>query len=305
MTAQDRRPVAVLASRIRLEEKLLLAELERRWVRFEVVDTRRTVFLGGAELPYRGAVSREISHTRNAYATQLLERAGIPVVNRWQTVSLCGDKLLTTLALEAAGLPVPRWMVTLTPEGALSALTDFGYPAVVKPVVGSWGQLAARLDGPDAAEAVLEHRAALSNPTNQVTYVQEYIDKPSRDIKAYVIGGEVVGAIYKVSEEWRTKTRRGGTPQVCPLDDELIGLLRSASAVAGEGVLGIDVLEHRDGTRYVNEINHTPEFHGALEVLPVNLVARYVDFVLDRLGTATDDPWTDPASGHAPHTEDT
>lgn len=283
MSNRDDRPLAVLASRIRLEEKLLLAELDRRRVRFEVLDTRRTVFRGGAALPYRGAISREISHTRNAYATRLLERAGVPVVNSWRTVSLCGDKLLTTLALEAAGLPVPRWMVTLSPDGALAALAEFGYPAVVKPVIGSWGRLAARLDGPDTAEAVLEHRAALSNPTNQVTYVQEYVDKPDRDIKAYVLGGEVVGAIYKVSGEWRTNTKRGGAPQVCPVDDELADLLTRASSVAGDGVLGIDVLEHRDGTRYVNEINHTPEFHGAIEVLPVDLVARYVDYVLGRL----------------------
>jgi len=283
MSIRDDRPLAVLASRVRLEEKLLLTELERRHVPFAVLDTRRTVFRGGAELPYGGAISREISHTRNGYATRLLERGGVRVVNDGRTVALCGDKLLTTLALEAAGLPVPRWMVTLSPEGALAALDEFGYPAVVKPVIGSWGRLAARLDGPNTAEAVLEHRAALTNPVNQITYVQEYVDKPDRDIKAYVFGGEVVGAIYKVSTEWRTNTKRGGAPQLCPLDDDLVDLLTRASAVAGDGVLGIDVLEHRDGTRYVNEINHTPEFHGAIEVLPVNLVAAYVDFVLGRL----------------------
>jgi [lysine-biosynthesis-protein LysW]---L-2-aminoadipate ligase len=283
MSIEDGRPLAVLVSLVRLEEKLLLTELERRHVPFEVLDTRRTVFRGGAKFRYGGAISREISHTRNTYATQLLERGGVRVVNDARTVSLCGDKLLTTLALEAAGLPVPRWMVTLSPEGALAELEEFGYPAVVKPVVGSWGRLAARLDGPDTAEAVLEHRAALSNPINRITYVQEYVDKPDRDIKAYVFGGEVVGAIYKVSTEWRTNTKRGGAPQLCPLDDDLVDLLTRTSAVVGDGVLGIDVLEHRDGTRYVNEINHTPEFHGAIEVLPVDLVARYVDFVLTRL----------------------
>lgn len=283
MNATNGRPIAVVASRIRLEEKLLLAELTRRGVAFDVLDARQTTFTGGGELPYRGALSREISHTRNTYATWLLENAGVRVINSAAIVTLCGDKLRTTLALQAAGLPVPRWLVTLTPEAALSALDDFGYPAVVKPVIGSWGRLAARLGDRDTAEAVLEHRAALPNPVNQITYVQEYIDKPDRDIKAYVFGGEVIGAIYKTSTEWRTNTKRGGRPLVCPLDDDLVKLLTAASAVAGDGVLGIDVLEHRDGTRYVNEINHTPEFHGAIEVLDVNLVARYVDFVLDRL----------------------
>ncbi len=290
MSAAER-PLAVLASRIRLEEKQLLAELERRRVPFRVVDTRSAVFGAGsvfnADTPrFAGALSREISHTRNVYATRLLEHASVPVVNSSAIISLCGDKLLTTLALQAAGVPVPRWMATLTPEAALAPLADFGYPAVVKPVIGSWGRLAARLDEYDAAEAVLEHRAALANPVDRVTYIQQYIDKPDRDIKAYVMGGEVVGAIYKCSTQWRTNTKRGGAPQVCPLDDDLVKLLASAAAAVGDGVLGIDVLEDRDGARFVNEINHTPEFHGAVEVLPVDLVGRYVDFVLDRLGRA-------------------
>ncbi|HEX5120935.1 MAG TPA: RimK family alpha-L-glutamate ligase [Pseudonocardiaceae bacterium] len=283
MNATAGRPIAVVASRIRLEEKLLLAELARRGVAFEVLDARRAVFTGAGEPPYRGAVNREISHTRGTYATWLLESAGVPVVNSSAIGSVCGDKLRTTLALQAAKLPVPHWLVTLTPEAALDALADFGYPAVVKPVIGSWGRLAARLDCRETAEAVLEHRTALPNPVNQVTYVQEYIDKPDRDIKAYVMGGEVIGAIYKTSTEWRTNTKRGGRPLVCPLDDDLVDLLTAAAAAIGDGVLGIDVLEHRDGTRYVNEVNHTPEFHGAIEVLGVDLVARYVDHVLDRL----------------------
>jgi [lysine-biosynthesis-protein LysW]--L-2-aminoadipate ligase len=284
VTTDDDLPLAVLASRIRLEEKLLLKELERRRVPFRLLDTRQTVFRSDAEMRFRGAFTREIAHTRNLYATRLLEHAGVPVVNSSKIISVCGDKLLTTLALEAAKLPVPRWMVTLSPEDALPALEEFGYPAVVKPVVGSWGRLAAKLDSRNTAEAVLEHRAVLPGPINQVTYVQEFIDKPDREIKAYVMGGEVVGAIFKSSTEWRTNTKRGGTPSVCPLNDELVELLAATADAIGDGVLGIDVLEDRSGAYYVNEVNHTPEFHGAIEVLDVDLVGRYVDFVLSRLG---------------------
>lgn len=284
MTTGHDLPLAVLTSRIRLEEKLLLAELQRRRVPFQVLDTRSTVFRSGAGPRFRGAFTREIAHTRNLYATRLLEHAGVPVVNSSGILSVCGDKLLTTLALEAAKLPVPRWMVTLSPESALPALGEFGYPAVVKPVIGSWGRLAAKLEGHGTAEAVLEHRAALPGPVNQVTYVQEFIDKPDREIKAYVMGGEVVGAIFKSSTEWRTNTRRGGTPSVCPLNDDLVELLSAAAGAIGDGVLGIDVLEDGSGAYYVNEVNHTPEFHGAIEVLDVDLVGRYVDFVLSRVG---------------------
>ncbi|MEV4070021.1 lysine biosynthesis protein LysX [Nonomuraea fuscirosea] len=278
------RPIVVLVSRIRVEEKLLLGELERRGIPVEVLDTRTAAFgMERLDGRYRGVLSREISHTRNLYASRLLEHAGLRVVNDSKVVALCGDKLLTTLALREARLPVPRCMVTLTPGAALEALDGFGYPAVVKPLTGSWGRLAARLGGRDAAEAVLEHREALPGPANQITYVQEYIDKPGRDIKAYVLGGEVVGAIYKVSSQWRTNTARGGHTQVCPLDDDLVKLLGATAEAIGDGVLGIDVIEDRDGNRFVNEVNHTPEFHGAIEVLGTGLVGRYVDHVLERL----------------------
>jgi [lysine-biosynthesis-protein LysW]--L-2-aminoadipate ligase len=277
-------PLAVVASRIRLEEKLLLSELGRRPVTVEVLDPRHAVFRPGTPpQPYCGALAREISQTRNLYAARLLEHAGITVLNRADVIALCGDKLLTILALQQAGLPVPPYFVTLAPQAALGELGAFGYPAVVKPLTGSWGHLAARLTDADGAEAVLEHKAALPGTQHQITLVQQYIDKPGRDIKAYVMGGEVVGAIYKCSAHWRTNTARGGQPLVCPVDDDLERLLAAASVAVGGGVLGIDVLEDRDGTRYVNEVNHTPEFHGAVEVLGVNLAGRYVDHVLGGL----------------------
>lgn len=280
-------PLAVLTSRVRVEERLLFAELDRRKVAYEQVDTRRALFpVDRPGLPYRAALSREISHTRNFYATTLFEHSGVPVVNSSRVIGLCGDKLLTALTLVAAGLPTPRAAVTLTPEGALEHLDAFGYPAVTKPVTGSWGRLGALLRDREQAETVLEHRTALPSPQYQITYLQEYVDKPDRDIKAYVFGGEVVGAIYKCSTHWRTNTARGGQAQVCPLTDDLVKLLHATAGAIGDGILGIDVLEDRDGRLYVNEVNHTPEFHGAVEVLGQDLVGAYVDFVLSRLDGA-------------------
>ncbi len=235
-------------------------------------------------LPYAGALSREISHTRNLHGSRLLEHAGVPVVNSSEVIGLCGDKLLTTLALRDGGLPTIRALVGLTPDAVLDELDDFGYPAVVKPLTGSWGRLAARMHDHEQAEALLEHRAALSGPQHQITFVQEYVDKPDRDIKAYVFGGEVAGAIYKVREgHWRTNTARGGRAEMCPLTDDLVKLLQATADAIGQGVLGIDVIEDRDGRMFVNEVNHTPEFHGAVEVLGTDLVGAYVDYVLGRL----------------------
>jgi [lysine-biosynthesis-protein LysW]---L-2-aminoadipate ligase len=281
------RPLAVLMSRVRLEERLILAELGKRHIDVVRVDTRTLTFRLNSqeplELPYREALCREISHTRGSYAVRLLEHAGVPVVNSSRVITLCGDKLLTTLALREGGLPTVRSLVGLVPEAALDELDDFGYPAVVKPLTGSWGRMAARMHDHEQAEALLEHRAALPGPQHRITYVQEYVDKPGRDIKAYVFGGEVVGAIYKVHDHWRTNTARGGRAANCPLTDDLVTLLHRTAEAIGDGVLGVDVIEHRDGRMFVNEVNHTPEFHGAIEVLDVDLVAAYVDYVLGQL----------------------
>lgn len=278
-------PLAVLASRVRVEEKLLLAALDRRRIAYEVIDTRMFACqLDGPPPAYRGALAREISHHRAYYAACLFEHAGVTVVNSARAIGICGDKLLTTLALRAAGVPTPRTMVALTPDAALAGLPAFGYPSVVKPLVGSWGRLAARLTDAETAQAVLEHRAALPGAQHHITYVQRYVDKPGRDIRGLVAGEEVLGAIYRASPHWRTSTARAGsTVSPCPVGADLAELLVRAAGAIGPGCYGVDVLEDNDGALYVSEVNHTPEFHGAVGVLGDGVIDGCVDYALSRL----------------------
>ncbi|WP_327432438.1 RimK family alpha-L-glutamate ligase [Streptomyces sp. NBC_01236] len=276
--------LAVIASRVAVEEKRILDELDRRRIPYHMLDPRTAVFrLEQLKTPWSTAVAREVSHHRNLTTARILEHAGVTVVNSAAAIALCGDKLLTTLTLQAAGLPVPRCMVTPTPQAAVDALDDFGYPAVVKPLTGSWGRQVARLADRDAAEAVLELREALPDPQQRITYVQEYVDKPGRDIRGLVFGTEVVGAVYRTSASWRTNTARDARTVLCPLTAELESLLAATAAAIGPGVYGIDVLEDGDGRLLVNEVNHTPQFRGAAEVLDVDLAGRYVDYLVQQM----------------------
>ncbi len=161
---------------------------------------------------------------------------------------------------------------------ALAAVEEIGYPCVLKPVVGSWGRLLAKVDDRAAAEAFIEHKAALG-VNHQVYYIQEYVHKPGRDIRAFVIGEEVICAIYRTSENWITNTARGGIATNCPLTPELVDICsRSAQAVGG-GMLALDLFETGDGFS-VNEINHTMEFRNSIDTTGVNIPARMVDYVL-------------------------
>lgn len=280
---QRRYRIGVLYSRVRVEEKWIFAALETRGVDYERLDDRLIHFDPQSPAPWQrfdAVLSRSISATRGLYALRTLEALGVPTVNPFRVAEICSDKMATTLALAQAGLPQPRTRLAFTPQSALEAIEEMGYPVVLKPVVGSWGRLLAKINDRDAAEAILEHRATLGSPQQAVFYIQEYIAKPGRDIRALVIGDRVVAAIYRKSEHWITNTARGGAGEVCPLTPELEDLcLRAAQAVGG-GVLAVDILEHPDRGYLVNEINHTMEFHTAQPTTGVDIAGEIVEYVL-------------------------
>jgi [lysine-biosynthesis-protein LysW]--L-2-aminoadipate ligase len=182
-------------------------------------------------------------------------------VNRAEVIGACGDKLRTTLLLQAAGLPTPRTAVALTPEAAVGAAESIGFPVVIKPLTGSWGRLAAVLRDRQEARAVLEHRAALPTPQQHIIYVQELIRKPDRDIRVLVAGQQVIGASYRYGEGLRTGVASGGRSEPCPVSAELARLALAAAAAVGGGMLGVDLIEGPDGLCLL-EVNHTPEFRG-------------------------------------------
>lgn len=206
---QRRLKIGVLCSRIRVEEKWIFASLEKRGIDFDRLDDRTISFdLDDASSwhPYDAVLERSISYTSGLYALRILNAFGVPTVNTVAVAEACGDKLTTSTLLMKAGLPQPRNVVAFTPESALDALEKLGYPVVVKPVVGSWGRLLAKINDRDAAEAIFEHKATLGSTQHQVFYIQEYIEKPGRDIRAVVIGERVLTAMYRTSPHWITNT---------------------------------------------------------------------------------------------------
>jgi len=203
----------------------------------------------------------------------------VPVVNPPAVAERCGDKYLTSQLLVNAGIPTPRVIMAFTEESALAACDSLGYPCVLKPVVGSWGRLLAKADDRVTAEAFIEHKATLGGVNHQIFYIQEYVHKPGRDIRAFVIGEEPIAAIYRSSENWITNTARGGKASNCPLTDEISELCRKTAQTLGGGLLAIDLFETQEGLT-VNEVNHTMEFRNSISTTGVNIPALMVDYVL-------------------------
>jgi [lysine-biosynthesis-protein LysW]--L-2-aminoadipate ligase len=282
--------IGILCSRVRAEEKLLFDAFEALGVTPIRFDEREIVARVGDYAPAVDVLlERSVSTSAGLVAVQLFEAAGVRTINTYATSSLCADKIRTTLALSAAGVPQPRTEIALSPEAALQAVENVGYPAVLKPPVGSWGRLLARVHDRDAAEAIIEHKEVLGGVGHHVYYVQEYVQKPGRDIRAFVVGTQCIAAIYRQSEHWITNTARGGQASNCPVTDEIADLCgRAARAVTGGqgGILALDLFETSDRGLLVCEINHTMEFRNSIAPTGVDIPGRMARYVLESIGVA-------------------
>jgi [lysine-biosynthesis-protein LysW]---L-2-aminoadipate ligase len=276
--------LAILTSRIRVEEKLLIEALRKRAIEFDLIDDGELLLdLAHPDERWReydAVLCRSMSQSRGLAVLYVLEHWGVRVYNPAAVTATCNDKLLTTLALLRAGIPTPRTLLAFDPQVTIRGVEMLGYPVVLKPTTGSWGRLLARVNDRDAAEAVLEHQETLGSYQHHVHYVQEHIAKPQRDIRAFVVGGRTICAIYRTSEHWVTNTARGAVASNCPVTPELDGLCARAAQAVGGGILAIDVLEDPQRGLLINEINATMEFRNSIAPTGVDIPNEMLDYVL-------------------------
>ena len=276
--------VGVLLSRVRVEEKLLLADLEKRSVEIVRFDDREfTLDLSAPDAAMARCdvvLERCINHLRALYTLRVLNDWGVPTVNTYDVANICGDKLLTSTALERAGVPQPRTIIAFTPESALEACEELGYPVVMKPAVGSWGRLLARVNDRDAAEALLEHKVTLGSFHHGAFYIQEFVQQ--------------AGAGHPLLRRRRRDDLRH-LPRLATLDHQhgarrrcqqlprrrlrLNCLSLAAAKAVGGGVVAIDLFESERGL-LVNEVNYTMEFRNSIDTTGVDIPARIVDYVI-------------------------
>ncbi len=278
--------VGLLYSRIRKDEKLLLAELRERGHEVTKIDVRKETF-DLTDVPDDMAnldlvIDRCLATSRSLYATQFCEAYGIPVVNSNETADICADKVKTSLTLSGGGIPTPATKVAFTTDSAMEAIESFGYPCVLKPVVGSWGRLMAKIDSKSAAEAILEHKATLGHYEHKVFYVQEFVDKPGRDIRVLALDGEPVAAMARHDDHWLTNAAKGAETTTFELDAEAESLVEQASDAVGGGLLGVDLMETESGYT-VHEVNHTVEFKALNEAVDADVPAAVVDWLESKI----------------------
>ena len=285
--------IGMVYSRLRNDERMLIDAAQRKGIELvPVFDDELVLDIHRNALPYDVVLERSISFYRGLYVLKFCAAQGVPSVNTYEVASRCGDKAETSLLLARAGVPTPRTKVAFTREAALKACAELGYPAVLKPTMGSWARLLAKVDNPEQADMVLEHKEALPNPLQQVYYIQEYIAKPAaqhatgestvaagshRDIRAFFVGDRTIAAIYRNSPHWITNTAQGGKASNCPVTPELDDVCQKAAAAVGGGVLALDIMESPAGLT-CHEVNHTMEFKNSVAPTGVDIPGAVLDF---------------------------
>ena len=274
--------VGLLHSLIRKEEKLLLEAFRQQGVTPIMLDDRKLTFDLESVPDIDLVVERCINHSRAMHGLRLFESLGIRCINSSDVARICGDKILTSVALKEAGLAQPPIRIAFTEDSALIAIEELGYPVVLKPAVGSWGRLLAKVNDRESAEAILEHKTVLGSYHHSIFYIQKYVEKQGRDIRSFVVGNECIAAIYRSSSHWITNTARGAVATGCPVTDEIASLSVAAAHAVGGGVLAVDLFESTEGL-LVNEVNYTMEFRNSIDTTGVNIPGLVVTYVLEQL----------------------
>jgi [lysine-biosynthesis-protein LysW]--L-2-aminoadipate ligase len=280
--------LAILYDSIRWEEKALYEAAKKKGSDVENLDCKNLAINlneRNSKYAHRTVLQRCVSYFKNVHSTAALEGLGARVINPLQAAVMCGNKLYSHMLLEKAGVKTPRAFSAFSLEGALSALDEMGYPAVIKPTVGSWGRLIALLRDKESAAAILEDREHMF-PIYQIYYFEELVERPPRDIRAIVVGDKVAAAIYRYSGqgEWKTNMALGGRAELCPVTKDLEDICLKATRALGAQIVGVDLMESKDQGLMVHEVNNTTEFKNTVRVTGVDIPGLMIEYAMAQNG---------------------
>jgi RimK family alpha-L-glutamate ligase len=205
-----------------------------------------------------------------------LQSKGMRVLNGPRALEVCVDKYLASARLDAAGLPTPPTVVCQDAETAFEAFGRLGGDVVVKPLFGSEGRGMVRADNPDLAWRVFRTLERLQ----MVLYVQQYIAHPGWDLRVFVLGGKVLGAMRRHARAgWRTNVSQGGRAEAVSATAEEARLALASAAAVGAAVAGVDLLPRPDGGYYVLEVNAVPGWRALAPATGVDVARAIVQFL--------------------------
>ena len=275
--------ITVLYDTIRWEEKALLEAGKKKNINIQMLDCKKLFLdLDKDKDGYGTVLQRCVSYYRNVHSTAALEGMGVDVINCLKTGIFAGNKLYTHMLLKKEGVPTPHATVAFSQDAALESLEKVGYPKIIKPTVGSWGRMISKINDKDSAEGIIESREKMY-PIYQIHYLEEFVKRPPRDIRAIMVGDKIVAAIYRYSGNgnWKTNMALGGRAEKCEITNEMEEIcIKAKNAVQGQ-IVGVDLMESEDRGLLVHEVNNTTEFKNTVRVCEVDIPSLMLDYTLN------------------------
>lgn len=277
--------ISIIFDRLRSEEKMLEKEAINLGHDAKLIDAKITQFDTDSKPENYDfgdtVLERCVSYFRGLHFTSCLEFMGIPVINKYDVASKCGNKMLGSLILKKHNIPTPKTYFSFTGEAAQKTIDEVGFPLVIKPVVGSWGRSVLPLKDQDTTDAILENRELTDGPFDRIFYLQELINRPPRDIRVITVGDRAIAGMYRKSTGgFKTNIALGAEPEICKITNEIEDLCAKASKAVGGGILGVDLMEDEKRGLVIHEVNNTVEFKGLVKVAEKNIPKEMIDYAI-------------------------
>ncbi len=279
--------IGLIFDYLRLDEKLLLRAAKENNVKVCTINARNIVLNISKFDKLKDVEECDVYLVRcvgtltGLYVTRIFEEQGLFVINSYNTSLNCIDKINCTLLLAKNNIPVPKTFVAFDEDSSIKAFERMGFPSILKPVIGSWSRLVAKINDIDAARSIVEDRKYMGS-WYKIFYIQEFVNKPDRDIRVTVIGDNALCAVYRINENhWCTNTARGGRVEICEMDEKLRELSLKAAEAVGGGILGVDAMEvkNKDYGYVIHEINHSPEFKNIQRVTKIDVAGEIIKYL--------------------------
>ncbi|MHA1291478.1 MAG: RimK family alpha-L-glutamate ligase [Promethearchaeota archaeon] len=284
--------IGIILNRITWEIKQLIIELEKQNLNYKLLNNQKLYYSLSKDKDlgenFDLLLERSLSYLRGLYSGAILETKGYNVINNFKCLHISGNKLLTTLKLIEHNIPTPFTCVAFKSESAIRAIEEeVKYPAIIKPIIGSWGRLVAKMDDYNSAISNLECREIMGNILQKIYYIQKYIprlksaENMPTDIRAFVIGDKCIAAMgrYHPEKDFRSNIAIGGKAKPIEITPELENLsIKASKAVNGE-ITGVDLM-YDEGKLSVIEVNGTPQFKGVTTATKINIAEEIVDYII-------------------------
>jgi len=284
---EENSSIFILFDSLRWEEKSIIETAKKKDIDLKAIDCRELIlFLNyeNKEFENKVILQRSVSYFKSMHSTAALEGLGARMINSLYTSIMCGNKLFSHMELQKHRIATPNAFCTFSTPSAIEGINRFGYPVVIKPTIGSWGRLIGLLNDEEAVKTVLEDREHMF-PIYHINYLEEFVKRPPRDIRAIVVGDKVVAAIYRYSgdNEWKTNMALGGRAESCPITKELEDICLDAAKIFKGHIVGVDLMESKNYGLVVHEVNNTTEFKNTVRVTGIDIPSLIVNYMVDIL----------------------